>query len=124
MGSRSPRHESNYTRIVSSCKLKIVTGFVTLRPTRYPAGMKSTASKPHDLFRRLVDKHGGVPDFSRAMGKARALVWQIYHRRRPIPPGWCEALTTLDRSLQPEQLRPDHVFTRGPDGRLYWRHRT
>lgn len=82
--------------------------------------MKSTASRlaPVALFRRLVDEAGGIPAFARTHGRARALVWQIYHGRRPVPPGWCEGLPA-----PPEQLRPDHLFLRGPDGRLYWRPR-
>lgn len=82
--------------------------------------MESTASK---TFRTLVDRLGGIPEFSRKTGRARALVWQIYNARRPVPPGWVEGLIALAPALTPEALRPDYLFARGPDGRLYWRPR-
>jgi hypothetical protein len=40
-----------------------------------------------------------------------------------VPPGWCESLCVAWPAVRPEQLRPDYVFLRGPDGRLYWRPR-
>ena len=88
---------------------------------RYSGGMDTTASNA--VFRRLVDSVDGIPEFARRTGRPRALVLQIYHGRRPVPPGWCESLCVAWPAVRPEQLRPDYVFLRGPDGRLYWRPR-
>lgn len=86
--------------------------------------MAPMASTANTALRALVDRAGGIPAFSRLTGRPRALVWQLYNRRRPVPPGWCEGLCAIWPDTTPEALRPDYLFHRGPDGRLYWRPRT